>query len=276
MDFANMSDEELQAIASGASVPASAVDYSQMSDEELRAIAGGGALRQPSMDFSQMSDEELQAIASSSPEESRLTEETIKKDPRFIRAAYSVYDMNEGADAPKLQSDEEAANYGLRYMGWFNYNLPKMGLEATQLGSATDEQKEAFVTLMDMYDEKAPSLAGVGRAVTGVLADPTTYLGIGTFGAATAGAQALKQGIKEGVKQSTKAGLTQGAKIGAIEGAVYSAADELGRQTARVQADAQESIDLVDVAQSAAIGAGAGGVLGGSIGAIAGRKTGRE
>jgi len=209
-------------------------------------------------------------------EESRLTEETIKKDPRFIRAAYSVYDMNEGADAPKLQSDEEAANYGLRYMGWFNYNLPKMGLEATQLGSATDEQKEAFVTLMDMYDEKAPSLAGFGRAVTGVLADPTTYLGIGTFGAATAGAQALKQGIKEGVKQSTKAGLTQGAKVGAIEGAVFSAADELGRQTARVQADAQESIDLVDVAQSAAIGAGAGGVLGAGIGALAGRKTAKE
>ena len=31
-----------------------------------------------------------------------------------------------GADAPKLKSDEDYANYGLRQMGWFNYNLPNM------------------------------------------------------------------------------------------------------------------------------------------------------
>lgn len=209
-------------------------------------------------------------------EPEKLTEETIVKDANWIQASRNVYAMNEGPDAPELQSDEEAANYGLRYMGWFNYNLPKMGLEAAQLGDATDEQKESFVNLMDMYDEKAPSLAGAYRAVKGLAFDPSTYLGIGTFGAATAGTQALKQGIKEGVKQATKAGLTQGAKIGAIEGGVYSAADQLGRETARVQADAQDSIDLGNIAQSAAIGAAAGGVLGAGIGAVAGRKTGKE
>lgn len=246
-------------------------DISQMTDDELEAIAYG-APQMPS--FSEMSDEELEAIAFGEPE--KLTEETIVKDADWIQASRNVYAMNEGPDAPELQSDEEAANYGLRYMGWFNYNLPKMGLEAAQLGDATDEQKESFVKLMDMYDEKAPSLAGAYRAVKGLAFDPSTYLGIGTFGAATAGTQALKQGIKEGVKQATKAGLTQGAKIGAIEGGVYSAADQLGRETARVQADAQDSIDLGNIAQSAAIGAAAGGVLGAGIGAFAGRKTGKE
>lgn len=246
-------------------------DISQMTDDELEAIAYG-APQMPS--FSEMSDEELEAIAFGEPE--KLTEETIVKDANWIQASRNVYAMNEGPDAPELQSDEEAANYGLRYMGWFNYNLPKMGLEAAQLGDATDEQKESFVSLMDMYDEKAPSLAGAYRAVKGLAFDPSTYLGIGTFGAATAGTQALKQGIKEGVKQATKAGLTQGAKIGAIEGGVYSAADQLGRETARVQADAQDSIDLGNIAQSAAIGAAAGGVLGAGIGAFAGRKTGKE
>jgi hypothetical protein len=220
--------------------------------------------------------QELEDLFSQYAQPEKLTEETIVKDANWIQASRNVYAMNEGPDAPELQSDEEAANYGLRYMGWFNYNLPKMGLEAAQLGDATDEQKESFVKLMDMYDEKAPSLAGAYRAVKGLAFDPSTYLGIGTFGAATAGTQALKQGIKEGVKQATKAGLTQGAKIGAIEGGVYSAADQLGRETARVQADAQDSIDLGNIAQSAAIGAGAGSVLGGSIGAIAGRKTGKQ
>ena len=139
----------------------------------------------------------------------RLTEENIIKNPMWINAAKSVYKMNEGKDSPDLDSDQEYANYALRYMGWFNYNLPKMGLEATQLNTATDEQKQNFITLMDMYDEKAPSLSGFGRAATGILSDPSTYVGISTFGAATAGAQAVKQGIKEGIKQGTKAGLKQ-------------------------------------------------------------------
>ena len=47
---------------------------------------------------------------------------------------------------------------------------------------------------------------------------PISYIGLGTFGAGTAGAEAVKQAIKEGVKQGTKAGLKQGAKIGSIEG----------------------------------------------------------
>lgn len=83
-----------------------------------------------------------------------LTEDTIRQDKRWIDAAYKVYEMNEGPDAVKLNSDKQAAEYALDYMGWFNYNLPKMGLEAAQLGSATDEQKKSFVTLMDMYDQK--------------------------------------------------------------------------------------------------------------------------
>jgi hypothetical protein len=174
----------------------------------------------------------------------KLTEETIKKDPQWISAAKQVYQLNEGADAPELDSDEQYANYGLRYMGWFNYNLPKMGLEATQLKQGTDEQKQAFVTLMDMYDEKAPSWAGAGRAALGILSDPSTYVGVGTFGTATAGAQALKQAIKEGVKQGTKTGLKEGAKIGALEGAAYATADNALRQTARINAGAQDAFDF--------------------------------
>ena len=58
----------------------------------------------------------------------------------WINAAKSVYKMNEGEDSSDLDSDQEYANYALRYMGWFNYNLPKMGLEATQLNTATEKR----------------------------------------------------------------------------------------------------------------------------------------
>ena len=203
----------------------------------------------------------------------KLTEENIIKNPMWINAAKSVYKMNEGEDSPDLDSDQEYANYALRYMGWFNYNLPKMGLEATQLNTATDKQKQNFITLMDMYDEKAPSLAGFGRAATGILSDPSTYVGISTFGAATAGAQAVKQGIKEGIKQGTKAGLTQGAKIGALEAGAYTAADNALRQSARIQAGQQESFDIGQSAKAATIGALAGATLGGATGALGSRRV---
>jgi hypothetical protein len=250
------------------------IDYNSMSDEELLALAGGQESSPPSIDYNSMSDQELLALAGGQ-EQPNLTESSIKEDPEWIQLSKTLYEMNEGPDAAPLDNDSQAAKYGLNYMGWFNYNLPKMGLEATQLRGATDEQRKSFVRAMDMYDEKEASFSGLVRAARGVLSDPSTYVGIGTFGASTAGAQALKQGIKEGVKQSTKAGLAQGAKIGAIEGAAYSAVDNSLRQSARIQAGEQEGFDIGQSALSAGIGAVAGGALGGTVGALGGRSSGK-
>jgi len=251
----------------------------QLTDPETGKALKVTANRQPTQEealeiFSsqkQVLTEQEQQIAK--PKDTKLTESDLKQDPTWIESSKKVYRLNEGDDAPELDSDEQYANYGLRYMGWFNYNLPKMGLEAAQLNTATDEQKKDFVTLMDMYDEKAPSIAGFGRAATGILSDPSTYVGIGTFGAATAGAQALKQGIKEGVKQATKAGLKQGAKIGAIEAGAYTATDNAFRQSARIQAGQQERFDIGQSAKAATIGALAGATLGGATGALGSKRV---
>lgn len=209
------------------------------------------------------------------PEQIKLTEESLKQNPKWIEASRSIYKWNEGEDAPDLETDEDYANYGLNYMGMFNYNLPKMGVEAKQLETATDQQKQDFITLMDMYDQKASSWAGAGRLLKGLALDPTTYVGLGTLGAGTAGAQAVKQGIKEGVKQATKAGAKQAAKIGSIEGAVYSAADNYGRQSARINAGVQEDFNLEESAKAAGVGAVAGSVLGGVTGGVIGNVQAR-
>lgn len=198
----------------------------------------------------------------------KLTEESIIQDPEWINASKSIYEWEKGIDAPKLESDEDYANFGLDYMGWFNYNLPKMGVEATQLKGATDQQKKDFIALMDMYDQKSASLAGFGRALKGIAADPSTYIGLGTLGAGTAAAQSIKQAIKEGVKQATKAGAKQGAKIGAIEGSVYATADNALRQTARINAGVQENFDFKESGKAAVLGAGIGGSLGGVLGGV--------
>lgn len=209
-----------------------------------------------------------------------ISEKDLLRDPKWISNSKKVYELNEGADAEPLSSDREYAKYGMNYMGWFNYNIPKMGLEAAQLTNATDEQRQAFVDLMEDYDRKEISLAGTGRFAAGVLTDPSTYVGIGTFGsglvAREATKQATKEGIKMGVKQSLKEGLKQGAKVAAIEGAVYGAVDNSLRQSAKIQAGRQDGFDFGENIKAAGFGGLVGGTLGAGVGAVAGAIRGKK
>jgi len=208
-----------------------------------------------------------------------VSEEELKKDPEFIKAAKSIYEWNEGrtlgfkAGKPrKLNSDEEYANYALRYMGWFNYNIPKMGKEVLDLyHDATDQQKIDFVTLMDKYDQKQISLAGTGRLAAGLLLDPSSYFGIATLGAGLAGSEAAKAAAKQSVREMVKTGIKKGVGYGAAEGAIYATADNALRQSARIQSGQQEGFDFGQAGKAALIGSGLGGVIGGTIGGIAGK-----
>ncbi len=210
---------------------------------------------------------------SSSPQ--KLSESELKENPEFIRAAKSIYEWNEGrtfgfkkdSKPKKLNSDKEYADYALRYMGWFNYNIPKMGKEAFDLRTnANQQQREDFVTLMDMYDNKKTSLAGTTRLVKGLATDPSTYVGIGTFGAGLLAREGAKQTAKQGIKELVKEGAKQGAKIGAIEGATYSTVDNALRQSTRIMSGQREGFDFGESAKAAGLGAGLGVVLGSSIG----------
>ena len=214
-----------------------------------------------------------------------IPEAELKKDPEFIKAAKSIYEWNEGRtafffkndDPKKLNSDEQYADYALRYMGWFNYNIPKMGKEIADLkASATEKQKNDFVTLMDKYDQKKVSLAGTGRFATGVLLDPSTYVGIGTFGAGLAARETAKAAAKQSIREMVKSGLKVGGTVGALEGATYTVVDDALRQSARIQAGQQEGFDFGQSAKAASLGSVLGGTLGGTIGAVAGRSKGKK
>jgi len=208
----------------------------------------------------------------------RLSEAELKKDPEWIKVAKSIYEFNEGTTLgikkdgkpKKLNSDKEYADYALRYMGWFNYNIPKMGNEALDLFEfANQQQKEDFVSAMDMYDNKKISWDGVGRFIKGVGSDPSTYIGIGTFGAGLVGRAGVKEATKQSIKEFVKQGAVQGAKIGAIEGAAYSTVDNALRQSARIMSGQREGFDFGESGQSALFGATVGGGLGGTIGGTA-------
>ena len=212
------------------------------------------------------------------PSSEKLSEAELRKDPEWIRAAKNIYEWNEARSGTlggtkkvkPLNSDKEYADYALRYMGWFNYNIPKMANEATDLKTtANQQQREDFVRLMDMYDNKKISVAGTGRLIKGLAFDPSTYVGIGTFGAGLAGREAAKFAAKEGIRSLIKQGAKQGAKVGAIEGAAYSTVDNALRQSTRVMSGQREGFEFGDSLKAAGIGSVLGGALGGSIGGAA-------
>ena len=88
--------------------------------------------------FLQYNEQKIQKapVQETLPQQIKLTEDVLKTDPKWIEASKSIYKWNEGVNAPDLESDLDYANYGLNYMGRFNYNLPQMTREATQLKNA--------------------------------------------------------------------------------------------------------------------------------------------
>jgi len=206
----------------------------------------------------------------------KKTEAELKVDPAWINASKKYYEFNMGADAPKLKSDEDYANYGLRQMGWFNYNLPNMTVTANKLSNAEQEDQLNFVNLMDMYDNKKISAAGTGRLIKGLALDPSTYVGLGTFGIGLLGREGGKQGVKLGIRELVKNRAIKGAGVGAVEGAGYTAYDDAQRQRILTDAGLQDGYDVSRGLKSAGLGAVLGGGLGGTIGGVSGYVAGRK
>ena len=206
----------------------------------------------------------------------KKTEAELKVDPAWINASKKYYEFNMGADAPKLKSDEDYANYGLRQMGWFNYNLPNMTVTANKLSNAEQEDQLNFVNLMDMYDNKKISAAGTGRLIKGLALDPSTYVGLGTFGIGLLGREGGKQGVKLGIRELVKNRAIKGAGVGAVEGAGYTAYDDAQRQRILTDAGLQDGYDVSRGLKSVGLGAVLGGGLGGTIGGVSGYVAGKK
>lgn len=196
--------------------------------------------------------------------------ETLRHDKDWLQASRILWDMNNGPQKPFKGSDKDLAEYGLDQMGWFNYNLPRMALDARSVQNATSDQKKAFLYLMNTYDDLEMSWSGFGRFIKGVAADPTTYVGLTTLGIGTAASSATKVASKEALKSALRAGIVTG-----VEGAVYGAVDASARQAVEIAADPSQEFSMGRVAAGAGLGALAGGVLGGAfdVGATALRRA---
>ena len=156
--------------------------------------------------------------------------------------------------APVEMTDAQAAQWGLEMMGWFNYHMPSMAMNASRLQAGDNRQKMAMYYLMEMYEEKGMTWDGVSRAFKGIISDPSTYVGLSTLGIGTMAGASLKAATKTSVKAAIRAALKP-ILAGAAEAGAYTLADDALRQAVKIMAGAQEGYDPVQGAISTGVGA---------------------
>ncbi len=181
--------------------------------------------------------------------------------------------MAEGADMATLNAEAAKqpptnfGQWGLEFMGEFNYNLPKMGIRAAQTMDAPPEVAGAMFRLMQSYDAKPATWRGTRRAIKNMFQDPTTYVGLGTMGFGFIGKAGVKQAGKSAFMQYLQRhGAT--AAAGAAEGGLIMSADDASRQTVSIAAkdvSGQEEFDFGQNLVSTGVGAAAGLILAGAV-----------
>lgn len=202
--------------------------------------------------------------------EKTYTEEELSKDPIWIEASKAVYKKLNGYEL--MGSEQEIAKQGLDIMGEFNYNMTLGTIGQTvKMQDADDYTQTAFYYMMDTYDKKDISRAGVVRALTEMtIYDPLTIaMAFGTGGVAYFGKQAagtaVKSTLKETLRQAATRYVGSTVAVGATEGAIFTGADDYARQVAGIRAGIQEKYDPI----RGAIATGVGGAFGGGLGYVA-------
>jgi len=185
---------------------------------------------------------------------------TLNTDPDWLNASRMMFEMWERK--PFEGSDDQLAEWGKDSLGRFNFNMVSMAQIANAVTKATQEEKEAFLWMMDTYDNTNFSWEGAGRAATSLATDPTTYVGLGTLGAGFVARQAGKETTKAGVRQALIQSLGRTGITAGIEGGVYAGTQSTIEQGVEVSAGRREEISLGKAAVDTAIGVTAGVVLG--------------
>lgn len=161
----------------------------------------------------------------------------------------------------KEMTPEDYAEWGVGFMSQFNWNMSAMLVNTAKLTDAPAEVAKSMYYLMETSDRTGMNFSNFTQGMGNLFKDPTTYVGLGTFGIGVAGKVAGKQMTKAALKQVLKdivlSKPTTATLAVGVEGAMYGAADDLARQTVETRVTG-EDISLGQAATSATVGAVAG------------------
>ena len=213
--------------------------------------------------------------------EEGIDHNTLKDNRKWVEASVRLYSANHGTlpDMDKLESydgdnlREKIAEYGLKQMAGFNFNIVDQALDTRTILDADQKAKEAFVYMLDQYDEVNTSWKTTGDAAWEMVTDATNWLGLITAGTGAVASQAAKaagkQIIKKKIKDEIKRSLGKTAVLVGLEGAAHGAAFDVMDQAVRVDAGSQDEFSAGQTALSAGIGFAAGATLGVGVDVVA-------
>lgn len=187
-----------------------------------------------------------------------MTERELLEDETFGFASKKMFRAFRGEDF--TGTDEEATQFGIDLMRRVENNLVELGDFSYQVQDMSGDDAQIALYMMDMFEAKEFTGRGFGEALGYMGLDPTTYIGLGTFGFGFAGKEAAKAATKQGMRAVLQKMAYSGATVGAVEGAVYTGAFEHGKQV--VSEAAGEGYDSGSVGLNVAIGAGVGAAAG--------------
>ena len=206
----------------------------------------------------------------------------LKASKKFYQMTYGQMPNKNSKELSKYDGDtyeERLADYGLKQMAGYNYNLGDMSVDTKRLLDSDQETKEAFIYLLDQYDEVNTSWHTAKQAGWEMFTDITNWAGLLTLGTGAAISQTAKLGMKEAtratIKKSLKegihkaqktSGLTTSARrsgaLGAVEGSLHAGAMGHLEQVARIDAGQQSEYVYQNTLLPASIGLVAGGTFG--------------
>jgi ethanolamine utilization microcompartment shell protein EutS len=214
-----------------------------------------------------------------------------KKDD-WIRSSQHFFEMTYGYVPQKGDKElegysgetyrEKLADYGLKQMAGFNYNIGDMAIDSSRVMKADQKTKEAFVYMLDQYDAVNMSWHTTGQAGWEMMTDVTNWLGLATLGTSAVAGQAAKLAGKEALRQTVKASLkkasaksveaaakvginTSAKRVGALagtEGAAHAMASDAMMQNVRIDAGSQDEYDTSRTLLMGTIGAAGGAAIG--------------
>lgn len=209
-----------------------------------------------------------------------INEKSLNTDQDWLKASALLYELWERKPY-EGKSQNDLAEWGKDRLGYFNFNTVDMGRIAYAVSKGSQEQKEAFLYMMDTYDETDISWAGAGRAAKGVFTDPLNIVGLGTMGIGFGAKMVARNAAKEAAKQLVKRSMIEVAKdavvtgavrtgvVAGMEGAIYGGAQSVITQGVEVSAGRRDGVSVGKTAADAATGAAAGLVLGTGLDVVA-------
>ncbi len=216
--------------------------------------------------------------------------QSLSQDQAWVSGSTKFFEMTKGRK-PTYEDlkgyegttlEERVADYGLKQMAGFNYNIGDMALDTKRVTESDQETKDAFVYMLDTYDNVNTSFHTAGQATWEAFTDVTNLLGVFTGGATAASSQVAKKAGKTGIKAlvrgaihgevadtSATVGLRHSIKrIGApaaVEGAAHGGASSALDQAVRIDQGSQEEFSYAGFVSNIALGGTAGLVLGTGI-----------